>query len=142
MVSYEKLQTYATLIQNNPSIKAAFPKAKRFILYENQITSEENRQTMCKETFASTPTVIYTVKDFWLLEEINEKIELFKAAGFMEFWYYQFIDRKKTSIESSQNNPKILSLLHFQGCFAILLSGFAVSILAFVLEIMGKIGEK
>jgi hypothetical protein len=38
----------------------------------------------CKETFATASLVVYAQKNSVLLNEINEKIELFKSIGLIE----------------------------------------------------------
>jgi hypothetical protein len=110
------------------------------ILFANQNVNEQNRQKICDEVFATVPLVIYTTKNFWLLEGINEKIGTFKAAGLMDFWYFQFIDREKSRVVRVDKAPKILSLGQFQGCFLVLLSGLGLGLGIFVMEIAAKKG--
>jgi hypothetical protein len=111
------------------------PNAKTMILFVNQNANEENHQKICDEVFATVPMVIYTVKNFWLLEGIDEKIGTFLAAGLMDFWYFQFIDREKSRVVLLDKAPKILSLGQFQGCFLVLLSGLGLGLAIFVMEV-------
>jgi hypothetical protein len=91
--------------------------------------------TICKDVMLSIPEVIYTIKDFYLLDEFNYKIELMISAGLIDFWYFEFIDKKSSKIKF-QKHPKSLKLQHFEGCFGILVCGSFVSFIVFVMEIL------
>ena len=91
---------------------------------------------MCAETIASALMVIYTPKNFWLLKELNEKIGLMKAAGLIDFWYFQLIDKKLAKKTKIKEKPKILKLVQFQGCFGILMCGLGLIFLVFTFEIV------
>lgn len=103
------------------------------VLYSNQVAAKEKRNTICNEVFANVPMVIYTRKHFFLLDELNMNIELLKAAGLIDFWYFQFID-KKFSKSPEKARPIVLTLVQFQGCFGIFLSGIAISLIVFMIE--------
>lgn len=77
------------------------------------------------------PIVIYTKKDFFLVNEIDNEIEIFKSAGLIEFWDFKSNDHKVTG---SMLNP--LTLDHLNGSFQILLIGSVVSLIVFVMELL------
>jgi hypothetical protein len=105
------------------------------ILYENQNVPIKRRQTLCREVFKNIPAVIYTTKHFYLLEAINEKIELFKAAGLIEHWHSQTIDEKYLK-ENESGRPKVLSLKHLKSLFYVLFSGCVLSLVVFIVELV------
>lgn len=122
-------------IQAYPSLKSAFGESLTTALYENQITNQSSRRKICKNSLLMLPEVIYTVKDFYLLDEFNYKIERLKNAGLIDFWYYQFIDKSASGIKV-EKHPEKLKLQHFQSCFHILLIGSFINFVIFVLELL------
>jgi hypothetical protein len=87
---------------------------------------------VCREVFVSVPVVIYTKKDFYLLDVINEKIEDLKASGLIEYWLLIAMNRKVK--EKDLNEPKVLSIQRLIGCFQILLFGYFLSLFVFIVE--------
>lgn len=81
-----------------------------------------------------TPLVIYTQKDFYLNEEINDNIGLFKSAGLIVFWRNQDI-QLKISNDDDKIYPKLLTLDQLMGSFAVLTLGCVVSSIIFLVEI-------
>lgn len=81
--------------------------------------------------------VIYVKKDFYLLDALNEKIELLKAAGLIEFWNSQDIDEHFLKTKDS-NHPKVLTLKRLLGCFHILAFGHGFSFIIFLIEIISN----
>jgi hypothetical protein len=79
--------------------------------------------------------VIYTKKNFFLLDAMNEKIEQLKAAGLIEFWLFQEIDKNIINVKEAVQ-PKVLSLQHLSGCFQILLFGLVFSAVVFMIELL------
>lgn len=120
-------------IQSDPSVKLAFLEALTMLLYSNQKTSEDKRINIAKETFATVPLVIYSKQNFWLLDTINKKIQLFKAAGLIKFWFQKFVDTDTLKVVKT-TSPKVLEIHQFQGCIIVLLVGLAFSFLVFLLE--------
>jgi hypothetical protein len=103
-------------------------------IYYNQV-SRENFGIICKEILMTIPVVIYMRKDFYLLDALNEKIKALKAAGLIEFWNYENIDKKLIHVRK-ENEPKILTVDLIIGCFYLLFFGMVLSVLAYLLEIM------
>jgi hypothetical protein len=107
------------------------------ILYENQNKTNIFKAVICKEPLMMIPVVIYTRKDFYLTDALNEKIENFKAAGLIDFWHFQFIDKNLAKVEESKI-PKVLNIEKMIGSFYILLIGFATSFVVFFVELLIK----
>lgn len=90
----------------------------------------------------TVPVVIYTRKNFYLIDALNDLIESIKAAGLFDFWTFEevdndFLKQKDTSV------PKVLTTFHLIGCFHVLLTGCLVSLLIFLCELLvHKLGGK
>lgn len=104
-------------------------------LYANQISKKEFRFTVCKEAFMTVPVVMYTLKNFFLLDVFNEKIEIFNAAGLIDHWGAQEVDKRFLKL-SEVSDIRVLSLEDFVGCFQVLLIGFIISFITFLLELV------
>lgn len=80
------------------------------------------------------PIVIYTRKNFYLLKAINEKIEIFKAAGLIDYWYS--LSFAKDFSKREAHPPKILTLRHLSGSFQVLAGGCLVSLMVLMCELI------
>lgn len=83
------------------------------------------------------PSVIYAVKNFYLIDELNHHISNLKSAGLIEYWHSRIFDDSILMGKRSET-PKILKFQHFIGAFQFWLVGMAVSTTAFVHEIVKK----
>lgn len=80
------------------------------------------------------PTVIYAIKDFYLINELNEQIERLKAAGLIDYWHKKSFDEKSFLVYTSKY-PKVIAMYHLYGCFQVWLIGLLISILMSFLEV-------
>lgn len=71
------------------------------------------------------------------MKSINEKIELLKENGLINFWHLQDVGARYLNPQTHKDNfPKILNLETLMGCFQILIIGNAISCIVFFLECM------
>jgi hypothetical protein len=89
---------------------------------------------VCKEIMLAIPVVIYSQKDFYLLDALNEKIEMFNAAGLIDFWQSEPFSQKYLDNEKKVKHPEVLRMTQLFGCFEILFSGCVLSFALFLLE--------
>lgn len=89
---------------------------------------------MYKEAYITIPAVNYVRKDFYLLDSLNEKMKFLEAAGFINFWHFQDVDNGILK-RKDPRQPKVLDLTRLAGCFLILIVGWAISIIAVVIEL-------
>jgi hypothetical protein len=136
-VPTEKIDYYMNKVQTDSSFKATFSDSVTTISYKDQKKDKDVRHTICKDVLLTLPKVIYTIKDFYLLDEFNDKIELLKSAGLIDFWFFQLVD-KQASTEKVKQHSKSLNLQHFEGCFGILFCGNFVGFIALVFEVSMK----
>lgn len=107
----------------------------------NQKNDKISRYEICKEFVTTIPVVIYTKKDFYLLNALDEKIRLLKAAGLIDFWNFQDVDKRFLN-DPDPKTPKTLQLHHLFGCFQILIAGWLVGLANFVVEIFWQFTQK
>lgn len=122
------------ILQNNPSFKGACGSWQMLSLYENLQMTKENQRSICRETVMTIPLVIYTKKDFYLLDALNEKIEMFKASGLIRFWQYQDVDKALLRTKESRE-PKVFTINELLGSFKLLFVGLGFSLIGFMIEI-------
>lgn len=136
MTSYEKEERsgYLKNVQTNPYFKGAYGMSLLSIMYYNQQRSEENRYKICKEVILNVPVVIYTRKNFFLIDAINDLIRNLKSAGLIEFWNFEEVDKKLLKLKKN-SEPKVLTTFHLIGCFHVLFTGALLSFLIFLFEI-------
>jgi hypothetical protein len=115
-------------IKSDPSFKGAYGKSLSLAA-----TLKSAEILLCKETFATIPIVIYTKKDFYLLDAMNEKVENLKNSGLIIYWHQKTLRRK--SHHRNQNEPKVISLKGSIGSFQLLLCEFILSFVVFVFEL-------
>ena len=123
IIPYDQILSTLKSIQTDPGFKAAWPRSLDVILYDNQMSSVENRLKVCKELLMTYPAVIYTKKNFYLLESINEKLNLLNAAGLIEFWHFQVVDLNFLKVGEEKSNLFCL--------------GLTVALIVFTLEVIG-----
>lgn len=129
----DKRSFYFKKVQSDPTFKGAVLRSLTMSLYVNQIKPKNERFQICKEVFLNIPVVIYSLKDFYLLDEMNEEIEKLRSTGLIEYWNYEYVDKKFLKIEEVKA-PSKLNFDHLLGSFEVLLCGLLLSILVFSVE--------
>lgn len=77
---------------------------------------------------------MYTRKNFFLIEELNEKLEAFRTAGLIQKWYKD--DLNQTALNEKESiAPRIISAHDVLGSFQILSFGLFASFIVFITEI-------
>lgn len=120
-------------IRSDPNYKSAKLEPLTKIIYLNYVAAnmKEPRYQVSKEVFVMVPIVIYTQKDFFLLNAINEKLEMFLSAGLIDHWSFENnFHREADNIEI----PNVLTLEHLSGAFYILALGCVLGLFVFVFE--------
>lgn len=120
----------------DPSFKGAFLRSLTAVSFINQQNLLANKDvlTVCKEQFLVYPVVLFIRKNFYLLKAIDEKIQIFQAAGLIEHWHSKaFIKTMKRG--RALSSPTILALRHLSGCFILLTCGLLFSFLVFIIEL-------
>lgn len=129
-ITIDEIAVQVNKIGDDSTYKAAYGGSLSVALYFNENNSKFK---ICKQVFMTIPMVMYSLQNFYLLDAMNDKIEVLKSAGLVDFWLsrdiYKNISRAREVIY-----PKVLSFLHLRGIFDILLIGFAISLIVFMFE--------
>lgn len=136
-VSFDKLAKMLLEMQSSPTVNAAVVRSLTSIKYHNQVADSSNRLNFCKETLLTVPVVIYTRKNFFLIDAMNEQFENFKAAGLLTKWFKEDIYHDVTD-EIVADVPKVFSLHDLLGCFQVWVFGMTASFVIFVVEMFYK----
>lgn len=121
-------------IQFDPQFKGTIVRSLANVVHLNKNVTSGRPFTICKEVFITIPDVIYTRKNFYLLDALDEKIHNLKAAGLIELWHSQDLDEKFWSHKVS-GRVKPFTLQQLFGCFQILLAGYMMSVIVFLFEL-------
>jgi hypothetical protein len=119
----------------DPNFKGAFSKTLTGALYLNQLNHNATMFKICREPYMTLPIVVYVQKDFYLLNEINEKILLFQAFGLIEHWHSESVDSKFLNVEEA-TTLKALNVHHLWGTFQTWICGCFVGSLVFGGELL------
>ncbi|CAG9803281.1 unnamed protein product [Chironomus riparius] len=120
------------LLLNRLQRTASFASKKVPMNYS--MTQNSFPYKLCKEQFLTLNIVMFYNKNFFLKSAIDEVIQQISMHGFMDHWIkdydktdkWKFIDRE----------PSVMTFDHLTGSFCLLLIGYVLSALAFVLEIL------
>ncbi|CRK90114.1 CLUMA_CG003832, isoform A [Clunio marinus] len=128
----EDLPEFLKEIRTNPNFKAAYADAllQRYLNFKNSNES----QHICKEAFATNlPVVIYSLRDFYLLNALNEKILEMIKAGLIDQWKRESFRQGVLNVQESIE-PKVLTVDDLEGSFLILIFGCLLGSIAFLCE--------
>lgn len=120
-------------VRTDPTFKAAYGVSLLELLYINQLRPKDSRYMICKQVLLTVPVVIYTRKDLYLIDALDEKIARMKAAGLIEFWQFQDVDKDFINYKE-KTHPIVLTVSRLIGCFQILLIGCTISCVVFLIE--------
>jgi hypothetical protein len=118
----------------DPKFRGALIVVLSKIRYSNQQNINEYQQRVCKERVLGVSMVIYTQKNFYLLNELNLKISTFVSAGLYDHWMSRAYNDNLDNIEITES--KILTVKKLDACFMTLFFGLTLSTVVFLLEII------
>ena len=143
----EKLSSRATVIpesdkdlilkkMDHSDFKGALIEQMAILSIRDQTDQHLYKSKICKEKFLFISSVIYTQKNFYLLDEINKHIQTIHAAGLNYYWHSKFLGKSYSAIVSAQasKQPQTLKMLQLSGCFQVWAFGMITSILIFIFE--------
>ena len=137
LISSDEIQPLLKKVWRDSSFKGAVCLSKTDVLFENQKLTKSLRHEglrICKEVISTIPNIVYTRKDFYLLNELNKRIAIIKNSGLIDFWYFQEIHRNDQKAEAVET--KKLTMDDIMGCFQILIIGLIASFVSFVVEVI------
>lgn len=132
-ISYGEITKYLRKIQSDPSFKGALGRTYTKLVYQNLQMPLEKRFHFCKEVLLNIPIVMYTRKNFFLVDELNEALEAFRTAGLIGKWYNDDLKLDSRN-EKELIGPKTITLHDVFGSFQILSFGLIASFIVFIAE--------
>lgn len=102
------------------------------------ITYKGNRQIqIIPEKIVNSPTVIYFKKNSHLTNPISHYLTIILEGGFAHRLYARYVDYLNTLFQpSNTEGPKPLRLEHFTGSLIILIVGWILSLIFFIVEVI------
>lgn len=91
---------------------------------------------VCKDYLFVHRVGIYFQKNSHLTQQINSIIRVFQFNGLIERWENDVYNRKYLVRPPPTKGAKYLDLNQLSGCFIILVCGYLIAFLAFVMEYM------
>lgn len=104
---------------------------KSIVLYTNSINHRNFTLQILNEALVTNLIVFYLSKNFYLVDEIDDKISQFKASGFIQLWSSKYFKEGP----NSNRDPTSLSMEQLQGTFKVLSFGLLLSFVSFVFEL-------
>ncbi|KAG5671746.1 hypothetical protein PVAND_001926 [Polypedilum vanderplanki] len=101
--------------------KGALIMAKYKILTRNFLNKGKHQLTICKDRLMSISIVMYSPRNFYLIDKINEKISLFSSAGLLQYWH---IYDRKVETPDDDLEPTVLTMQQLHGLFQLTLFGY------------------
>ncbi|CRK87192.1 CLUMA_CG000997, isoform A [Clunio marinus] len=134
VISYSKVEEYCRMTLD-PSFKGAVFGYHSTISYQNLLNRKEYSVNILQEPLVSNQIVSYFTKNFYMVNEFNEKISQFKASGLINFWISKYFNEDG---EIDQDMASSITLKHFSGIFTIYIYGLICSLIAFIIELISK----
>ena len=122
---------YVTWFRNAKPKTAVIAPYSSYI--DTLITDTSLDLKFCREVFLIMPSVIFTRKNFFLLQAINDHIDNLLSSGLIKFWHDKHLYGYRKRMVS-EKDPKVLNFEHLSGCFQLLGGGCLISLVVFLME--------
>jgi len=106
------------------------------VTYSNQLNYENFTLNVMAEILFSVPVVILFPKNFYLVNEINLRINIMHAAGLIDYWKTKYSNADYARAKTNAPRPKKLSLFNLSGGFYIWVGGSLLAFVVCVIEIV------
>lgn len=107
----------------------------------NAIDKNENSEShkILQEILAVMTSVFFYQKKSYLVDAFNEQLGIMNAAGIVNFLLSNQVKRNFT--KQRQREPKLLTLAALSGSFEIIIIGWALALVAFLIELVAFSGR-
>lgn len=122
-------------LQLKPLDKRVYLTSDLHVMYANEKNHRIFTHKTASEHFKIENLVFYYPKNFFLIEVIDEKLGVIIASGLVEHWINS-IETHPWADDKPKRERKKLSLTHLCGAFYVLVTGYVISFVVFVLESM------
>lgn len=105
------------------------------VIYDNYITRKNFTLKICRQVLSTNSFVFYFTKNFYLVDEFNEMIHNFEAAGIINYITSKYIDINL--MDTGQSTlPSALSYQNIAGFFTLFYYGCVLALVSFICEII------
>lgn len=122
----------------DPNFKSGLIMPLLEVIFINQQTYMNFTYKVLKEYLFDVQIVYYYPKNFHLVEAINEKIGILKAAGLVQLWMDKYIDKSYINIKPPAKGPREISINQILGGFEVVAFGLTLASLIFIVEMLSK----
>lgn len=119
----------------NDMKRVAFIDSMISVIHSNMKNKNKFVHRVCKENIWSNSLVVYFAKDFYLIEEIDNKISLFQSSGILSHFINRYVDRRYWNARSIDKGLQRLSFQHLEGAFKLWIILLFISSIIFVAEV-------
>lgn len=119
----------------DPTFKGAVAERVCSILYRNSINKQNFTLKMLNEVLVSYQIVFFFSRNFYLLDEFNEKLSQFQANGLLNFWRSNYMS---SASEKLAIIPSSLDLMQLRGVFTLYMFGLLCACAALLSELTFK----
>ncbi|KAG5681328.1 hypothetical protein PVAND_010775 [Polypedilum vanderplanki] len=117
------------------NLKAAFMTPQTNVINRNQMNQGKFSLKVCDEQVSVINIVMFFTRSFFLKLTIDEKLHYFDANGLLTYWINKHADKRYLNVKDADTGPKILLVEHLFGVFNIMLIGYAIATIIFILEL-------
>jgi hypothetical protein len=104
-------------------------------LYSNQQNFKRFTYKICPEPLMTNHLIIYFRKNFYLVDEISERILRLRSTGIFNFFISKYAEAKFMKVDSDNTGPSQLTVYHFIGIIQLWIFGLGVSSVLFLVEV-------
>lgn len=104
------------------------------VVGSNEKNHKKFMHKIAEGSLMSEQSVFYFPKNYFLLEAINEKLDIFISAGIVNHLINNFVHERFLKIPKVANSRKPLNFSHLKIAFYLLLLGCSISFICFMIE--------
>lgn len=106
------------------------------VIHSNMEHKHSFFHRVCKESIYTVNVVMYFPKNFYLVEALNQKLNLFLSNGIVKHLIEKYVDMRYWNVKRANKGPQQLKLQHLQGTFNLWMILCCLSMLVLVMEII------
>lgn len=119
----------------NPSFNGGVLSTDDKVWTINKIHRKFFTLKVLEQVITSIPIVIYFRKDSYLVEICNEKLDMFRSAGLINYWAELYLQSHYSKRQDAKIGPKMFKIKTLTGAFQIIAIGWLISFTAFAVEV-------
>lgn len=114
----------------DPEFKGVVIQHAISAFYSNQKNFRNFSYTICRQSVLMSHEVFYFRRNFYLIEEINRKLRIFREMGILNYFILKYTGLRLKFRKQKENGPVPLTTNHFFGIFQLWFIGLTISSIA------------